>query len=112
MEQYGVQSTSEVGFYGLTYKENVDDIRESPTLQLLESMSEHLAGDIKIYDPMVKNNVVTGQYHDLDEFLQNVKLVVVMVAHEEIKNAAGKLAGKIVFDTRRCLPAAENVIYL
>lgn len=112
MDQHGIQNVSEVGFYGLTYKENVDDIRESPTLQLLESMSEHLAGDVKVYDPMVKNSVVAGQYHDLDEFLKNVKLVVVMVAHSEIKSEAGKLAGKIVFDTRRCLPAAENVVYL
>lgn len=45
---------SKVGFYGLTYKENVDDIRESPTLQLIESMRKHLCGDIKVYDPYVK----------------------------------------------------------
>ena len=36
MEQRGI-SVSEVGFYGLTYKENVDDVRESPTLQLYDS---------------------------------------------------------------------------
>lgn len=112
MGQYGIQNPADVGFYGLTYKENVDDVRESPTLQLLESMSEHLAGGIKVYDPMVEKDIVSGQYHDFDSFLENVKLVVVMVAHDEIKTAVKKLENKIVFDTRVCLPAAENVIYL
>lgn len=112
MNQHGIQNPAEVGFYGLTYKENVDDVRESPTLQLLESMSAHLAGGVKVYDPMVKNDIVARQYHELDRFLEDVKLVVVMVAHDEIKNKADKLAGKIVFDTRVCLPAAENVVYL
>ena len=37
---------SRVGLYGLTYKENVDDMRESPTLQMLESMERHLCGNL------------------------------------------------------------------
>ena len=35
-----------------TYKENVDDMRESPTLQMLNCMERHLAGGlVKVYDP-------------------------------------------------------------
>lgn len=112
MTQYGIQNPADVGFYGLTYKENVDDIRESPTLQMLESMREHLAEGAKVYDPMVTDDVADKQYHDLDRFLEAVKLVVIIVAHDEIKGAVEKLAGKIVFDTRTCLPKAENVVYL
>ena len=47
-----------VGLYGLTYKENVDDMRESPTLQLLESQERHLATGLKVYDPFIKKDVV------------------------------------------------------
>lgn len=36
MKKNNIRDISRVGLYGLTYKENVDDIRESPTLQLLE----------------------------------------------------------------------------
>ncbi len=36
MEENDLHDISRVGLYGLTYKENVDDYRESPTLQLLE----------------------------------------------------------------------------
>ena len=38
MDKNGIKDVSRVGLYGLTYKENVNDVRESPTLQMLESM--------------------------------------------------------------------------
>ena len=43
MEKNGLKDYKRVGIYGLTYKENVDDYRESPTLQLLEAQKKHLA---------------------------------------------------------------------
>ena len=36
MEAHGITDNRRVGLYGFTYKENVDDIRESPTLQMLD----------------------------------------------------------------------------
>ena len=101
MKENGIKDTKKVGLYGLTYKENVDDCRESPTLQLLESQERHLAEPLKVYDPFVKEDVVENQYHDLDEFLDSVEMVVIMVSHNEIKENMDKLRGKIVFDTRK-----------
>ncbi len=37
MKGKSMTDVTRVGRYGLTYKENVDDMRESPTLPLLES---------------------------------------------------------------------------
>ena len=92
---------SRVGLYGLTYKENVDDMRESPTLQMLESMEKHLCGNlVKVYDPFIRQDVVKNQMHSLDEFLDAVDLVVLLVGHDEIKNNMDKLKDKIVLDTR------------
>lgn len=102
MKERGITDVSKVGLYGLTYKENVDDMRESPTLQMLESMEKHLSGNlVKIYDPYIKEDVVPNQYHDLDEFLDAVELVVLLVGHDEIINNMNKLSGKIVLDTRK-----------
>ena len=100
MKQNKMTDISKVGLYGLTYKENVDDMRESPTLQLLESQERHLATGLKVYDPLVKDNVVKNQYHNLDEFLEDIDMVVIMVGHSEIKTHIEKLKGKIIFDTR------------
>ena len=98
MKEKGLKDITRVGLYGLTYKENVDDMRESPTLQLLESQERHLATGLKVYDPYITNDVVPNQYHDLDVFLNDIDLVVIMVKHNEIKENMDKLVGKIVLD--------------
>ena len=98
MKEKGLNDVKRVGLYGLTYKENVDDMRESPTLQLLESQERHLATGLKVYDPFITKDVVKNQYHDLDAFLADVDMVVVMVKHTEIRENVDKLAGKVVLD--------------
>lgn len=104
MTKYGIWDASRVGFYGLTYKENVDDVRESPTLQLEEQLDAHLgSGRVKYYDPFVDAELIDGQMFDLGAFLNAVDLVVIMVGHDEIKANVSLLAEKVVFDTRNCL---------
>ncbi len=98
MKEKGLTDITRVGLYGLTYKENVDDMRESPTLQLLESQERHLAAGLKVYDPFIAENVVPNQYHDLDEFLEACDMVIIMVKHNEIKENMEKLMGKVVLD--------------
>ena len=100
MKEKGLEDITRVGLYGLTYKENVDDMRESPTLQLLESQERHLAPGLKVYDPFIMKDVVDNQIHDLDTFLDAVDMVVIMVGHSEIREHMGKLTGKVIFDTR------------
>lgn len=103
MKEKGMSDVSRVGLYGLTYKENVDDYRESPTLQLLDCQEKHLSEPLKVYDPFITKDIVKNQYHDLDAFLKDVDLVVVMVKHDEIKENADKLAGKVVLDCQNIL---------
>lgn len=98
MKEKGMTDITRVGLYGLTYKENVDDMRESPTLQLLESQERHLATGLKVYDPFITKDVVANQYHDLDSFLEAVDFVVIMVKHNEIKKNVDKLASKVILD--------------
>lgn len=102
MKENKITDISKVGLYGLTYKENVDDMRESPTLQMLESMERHLCGDlVKVYDPFITKDIVPNQYHDLDKFINDVELVVLLVGHDEIKQNMDKLKGKVILDTRK-----------
>ena len=41
-----------------------------------------------------------GQYHDFDKFINDIDMIVILTAHDEIKNNQHKLSGKVVFDTR------------
>lgn len=103
MDERGI-APERVGLYGLTYKENVDDVRESPTLQLLDFQKKHLAPPLKVYDPLVERDVVPGQYHDLDAFLADVGLVVIMVGHRQFREQAEKFRDKVILDTRNVCP--------
>lgn len=112
MKENHLSDAKRVGLYGLTYKENVDDIRESPTLQLLDHLENNLAGGLlQVYDPFIKKDIVPNQHHALNTFLDSIDMIVIMVGHKEILSAADKLKGKIVFDTRHVLEG-EEIIYL
>lgn len=100
MAENNITDYSRVGLYGLTYKENVDDVRESPTLQLLESMRDHLAPELKVYDPYVKKKITRNQLNSFEEFIEGIDLIVVMVGHSHLKKSLTLLNNKIVFDTR------------
>ena len=110
MKENGLTDISRVGLYGLTYKENVDDCRESPALQLLENQ-KNSAVQLKVYDPYVGDDIVENQYHDFDKFLNDVDLVVIMVGHNQIRENLGKLDGKIVLDTRKVYKTASDKVY-
>ena len=99
MEEKGITDFSRVGLYGLTYKEDVDDVRESPTLQLLERHPVPFC----VYDPMVEKNLVKNQYTDFDAFLEHTDILVLMVGHSHIRTGREQLAGKCIFDTRNVL---------
>lgn len=100
MKAEGVESFAQVGLYGLTYKENVDDVRESPALQLLAVMKAQGITGVQAYDPYVKTTLVEGQHQALQAFLSACRLVVVLVGHNQLREAPGLLAGKLVLDTR------------
>lgn len=110
MKEKNLNDFTKVGLYGLTYKANVDDVRESPTLQILELQEKFLAHPLKTYDPWVKEQVAVNQYFDFAEFLNGVELVVIMVKHDHIKESLEHLKGKIIFDTQNTIPASDDYI--
>ncbi|MDR1481574.1 MAG: nucleotide sugar dehydrogenase [Synergistaceae bacterium] len=108
MKAEKMEDISRVGLYGLTYKADVDDVRESPTLQLLECMERHLAHGVKVYDPLIKQDMVKNQYHNLDVFLGDVDMVVIMVGHKEVIENLFKLENKILLDTHNIASALRH----
>lgn len=111
MDRHGIKGLKRVGLYGLTYKENVDDMRESPTIQLLASMRKHLASGINVYDPYIQDDIIENQYHNLDQFIEDMDFIIIMVAHDEIMKQQEKLNSKIIFDTKNKL-SLEHIYHL
>ena len=105
MRENHISDSSRIGLYGLTYKENVDDYRDSPTLQLLEAMESHLATPLKCYDPYLEGKkIVTSQVKIFDEFLKDIDFVVIMVKHNHILQQWELLKDKIILDCHHVCP--------
>ena len=46
-----------VTIFGLTYKGNVDDIRESPAMEIYEMLKERRKFEVSAFDPHVENRI-------------------------------------------------------
>lgn len=112
MNENGITDISKVGLYGLTYKENVDDLRESPTLQILDKLERYFVKGIKLYDPWIEGKKFENQYDNFNEFLDDVELVVVLVAHDHIKEFKNMLNEKLVLDTKNIFEESNNIYKL
>lgn len=111
MNENGITDLSKVGLYGLTYKEDIDDMRESPTVQLMDKLEKFFVKGIKTYDPWIDEKKYEGQYMDFESFINDVELVVIMVGHTHIKENIKALENKLVLDTRNII-SLENIYRL
>lgn len=109
MRENNVKEYSRVGLYGMTYKENIDDVRESPTLQLLNIFSKYNIDEIKIYDSWIKEKYYKNQVLSMEEFLNEIEIVVVLVGHDELRNNQKILKDKIIYDTRNIINIGKKI---
>ena len=74
-----------VGCMGISFKPNVNDLRESPALKITFALSK--IKNIKIYvcDPNI-NNHNDFEIHSIEKTIENCDLFVFLVAHKEFKN--------------------------
>jgi len=94
---------AKIGILGLAYKANVDDIRESPALKLIELLKNKKA-ELFIFDPYIEN---MSNVRDLDELLQKSDYLVLVTDHKEFKgmdlNKLEENKIKVLIDGRNCL---------
>lgn len=112
MKENNIKDYSKVGIYGMTYKENINDIRESPGIQLLDVMKNNSIKDVKIYDPYIRSGQFNNQYDEFETFLINIDLIVVLVSHNEIRENENLLREKIVYDTKNIINYGKKIYKL
>ncbi|MCG9595324.1 UDP-N-acetyl-D-mannosamine dehydrogenase VpsB [Vibrio sp. Isolate25] len=94
---------------GLAFKADIDDLRESPALDITTKLANENVGQVIAVEPNIsslpENLVKAGvEFMDLERALEVANVVVVLVDHKQFK-AADKLAfsKKVVIDTRGVL---------
>ena len=96
---------------GIAYKPDVDDLRESPALEIVERAVHEDIGDVLIVEPNIevlpKTLAQAGKVRlaGLGEALRLADIVLLLVAHKSFRRISGKaLAEKVVIDTVGLLP--------
>ena len=113
MEENNITDNRKVGLYGLTYKENVDDYRESPALQMLEAQERHLARPLCCYDPFLEEHkIAENQYNNFDEFLNDMDMIIVLIKHQHILDNEERLKGKVILDCCNMLHKIEKIYHI
>lgn len=95
-----------IALLGLTYKPNVDDLRESPAVAIAEQLAESAIGEIFLVEPNVETppKQFTGKprvhWVKLAEAIESSDIIVILVAHDQfVELNRATLTDKIVVDT-------------
>lgn len=109
-----IRNIKVVTILGITYKPDVDDIRESPIIHLIELMKQKGGYDIRVVDPFVKDFEYLEK--DILRAATNSDLLLLGVNHKDFKSIDLKslyqvMRNKNIFDTRNFLDKgkAENL---
>lgn len=102
-----------VAFLGLTYKPNVDDLRESPALKIAQNFAQRPElCDVTVCEPQVKADAVQAlgfkQSVGLWQAIATADVIVILVKHKEFKQImACDLQNKFVVDPCGLLQPSE-----
>ncbi|MCD4852207.1 UDP-N-acetyl-D-mannosamine dehydrogenase [Arthrobacter sp. AK01] len=98
---------AEVAVLGLAFKANIDDLRESPAIEIAVDLASKLTGNkINIAEPHVRElpsrlqGLENVELMDPIAAVRRSAAVVLLVDHEAFRDVAVHLDGKLLVDTR------------
>ncbi len=100
-------NTPVVACLGLSYKADVDDLRESPAVDIVRHLGEDNVGSLLVVEPHVEElpralaDIKNIEKTTLNNAIDRAHIVLLLVNHKEfIALYQAKLTGKTVIDTR------------
>ena len=96
---------------GLAYKKNVDDMRESPSLDIIDRL-EHLGCDVRYYDPFIPTISVSREHGRLagrasieltEAGMEDVDAAVICTDHDGVDYDSLRCHVPLIVDTRNVL---------
>ena len=99
---------AKIACLGLSFKPDIDDLRESPALDIALALAKKYGERVQMVEPHIdalpESFDGTGaQLVTLDEALADCEIVLLLVDHQSFKTLdTARLAGKQVYDTRGC----------
>lgn len=88
---------SKVAVLGMSFKPNIDDIRESPSVTLAQILKAR-GYEVLACEPFVEGEVAGFENHTLEEAMSACDYAVVTLAHDPFKTQKDLIASKPFFD--------------
>ena len=106
---------SKVLVMGVAYKEDVDDVRESPALTLMKEL-RRLGAELSYHDsfiPQMKTSRIVdlSEYASVelsDDFVASQDLVLIVTAHSDVDYRRLGRSAKLIVDTRNAMGAVAG----
>ncbi|WP_438315141.1 nucleotide sugar dehydrogenase [Sporosarcina sp. FA9] len=100
-----------VAVLGLSFKGDVDDMRGSPSLTVIDELQK-LGLEVASYDPHIKDIRHDTQKLTLNEAIIDANIVVILADHTQFKNLTPEMvipmmSDRLVFDTKNILDSNE-----
>lgn len=92
---------------GLTFKADVDDLRESPALHITEAIANDMQGELIVVEPHIKqlpkSLIGKATLEKAEDAIKRADIVVLLVDHRQFKGLSRRvLEQRVVIDTRGC----------
>ncbi|MCG7337380.1 nucleotide sugar dehydrogenase [Sporosarcina sp. ACRSM] len=106
LEEQGIEN-GKVAILGLAFKGNVDDMRESPSTEVIKEL-ENIGLTVTSFDPHIKDMQHPTQKESLGQAVQDVDLIILTTDHNEFKNINPEMLNTgdtkpLVLDTKNAL---------
>ena len=90
-----------IGCLGLAFKANIDDLRESPALDITKELINQGIGRVMACEPNVTHGFDKFPLYSLEQVLKEADILLVLVDHDEFKEIDRELLKeKVLIDTR------------
>lgn len=89
-----------IGCLGLAFKADVDDLRESPALDIVNALNQEDMGTLLVCEPNLSSHA-SFTLSSLEGVILNSDIILLLVDHKQFKQLkAADLKEKVVIDTR------------
>jgi len=99
---------AKIAVFGITYKGNVGDLRESPAIEIIDLLIKEKF-EVSIYDPYAN---LENMENDMNNAISDADMILILSDHDEFrgldyKKIAKNMRNPIIFDTRNVIDIEE-----